>query len=128
MAYVAAVIQLIIGMHEQKMTQERVKKLEAFKLSKTDMMGFTISEQYFLNLDKAKEKFDEKIEEYRKNEYLASKEEAREHNICSDSIAIKENRRNIKSAMVCLWYQCSYEYDEWDITVEHLELEKIEIA
>lgn len=102
--------------------------MEAYKLQNTDMMGFPIKEQFFLNKDKALAAFDEKIEEYRKNEHLASKEDAEEHNISSEPISINDNPPNyIKSAMACLWYKCSYEYDEWDITVEHLELEKIEI-
>lgn len=102
--------------------------LEAYKLNSTDMMGFPINSEYYLSLNQALKKFDEKIEEYRKSEYLASKEDASEHNISSESISINEKPSgSIKSAMVCLWYKCSYEYDEWDITVEHLELEKIEI-
>jgi len=102
--------------------------LEAYKLKSTDMMGFPINSEYYLNLDQALKKFDEKIEEYRINQYLANKEDAEEHNISSESISINDNPPNyIKSALVCLWYKCSYEYDEWDITVEHLELEKIEL-
>ncbi|MED3573841.1 hypothetical protein [Cytobacillus praedii] len=57
---------------------------------------------YYLNLDQALKKFEEKIEEYRKREYLASKEDAIEHNISNEPAPINDSSpEDIKRAMVC---------------------------
>lgn len=102
--------------------------MEAFRLSISDMMGFPIEEKFYLSKEKALEKFEEKLEEYRKSEDLASDEDAKEGNLSDKAISIKEEHGNtVKSAMICLWYKCSYEYEEYETTVNHLELEKIEI-
>lgn len=103
--------------------------MKAYVLSSMDMMGFPIEEKFFIKKERALEKFNEKVEEYRKNDNLATDEQAAEHNLSSKAITINEKGllSNIKSAMFCIWYKCSHEYDEWDIAVEHLEISEIEI-
>lgn len=102
--------------------------LRVYRVKNTDMMGFTMVETFFNNKDTAVKFFDEQVEKYRKDKNLASDKDAKEHNLSTKSVSVKDNKPNyIKSAMFCMWYQSSYEYDEWDITVEHLELEEIKI-
>lgn len=102
--------------------------MEAYRLKTLDMMGFTIEEKFYLNKEKALEKFDEKLDEYRKSEDLASDEDAKDHSLSNKAISISENQFNhIKSALICLWYRCNHEVEEYDTTVHHLELEEIEI-
>lgn len=102
--------------------------MESYKLQSTDEMGNQIKERFFLDKDKALIEFDKEIEKYQKNGHLASKQDVLNHDMGSEPISINDNPPDsIKSAMACLWYKTSYEYDEWDVTVENLTLQKIEI-
>ncbi len=92
------------------------------------MMGFTMAENFFNDKDVALKIFDEQVEKYKKSKYLGSDEDAKEHNLSTKAVSINDNKPNrIRSAMFCMWYQSSHEYDEWDMTVEHLELEEVSV-
>jgi len=102
--------------------------MQIYRVEKTDMMGFPIDEQFFISDEKATEHFDKELEGYKESEYLASDDEAHEHNIAKEAISIKNNAPNsLKEALVTLWHRCSHENDEWDVTVEHLKLESVAV-
>jgi hypothetical protein len=100
--------------------------MEIYRVEKTDMMGFPITELFFTSLDKARTEYAKQLREYRNNENLVKDED---NNYLSNPIVENKSPFNnfIKEHMIELWYRCSYEYDEWDTTVEHLKLEKIKV-
>lgn len=112
----------------RNLKMKRGEGMEIYRIQQTDMMGFTMKEEFFINQGDAIKRFDETMEEYRQNEDLASDEDAIEEEINKEAITVSENKHNsIKEATVCLWSKCSYEYDDWEIVAEHLKLEKIEV-
>ena len=101
--------------------------MEIYRIEKTDMMGFRIIELFFDSLDKARVEYAKILMDYRKKEELVKRGDG-EH--LSNPIVKSESLREryIKEHMIEVWYKCSYEYDEWDTTVEHLQLEVIKVV
>lgn len=132
MTCMTSAVHLYTGIGKSRNRKENEKRqvgrMEIYRVKNSDMMGFTISELFFSSKEKAIQTFMEKMDEYRSSELLAKNEEVQEHNLSTESISFVENHPDkIKSAMVCLWYKCSHEYNEWDITVEHLDLEIVQV-
>ncbi|MEK3995493.1 hypothetical protein MKY29_12130 [Psychrobacillus sp. FSL K6-2365] len=101
--------------------------MELYRIERTDIMGFRISEVFFTDLDKARAEYATLLMQYRGREELVKRGDG-EH--LSKPIVRSESLREkiIKEHMIEVWYKCSYEYDEWDTTVEHLSMEKINVA
>ncbi|ARF70702.1 hypothetical protein B7C51_24830 (plasmid) [Paenibacillus larvae subsp. pulvifaciens] len=102
--------------------------MKAYKVTKENMMGFRIEEEYYLNKQNARIRFDQHIKEYRKSKYLAKKGDHLEYQ--SRPIEINKNPKNfgeteriLIEASVALWRKTNYEYDEWDM--RELELMKL---
>ena len=101
--------------------------MEIYRIEKQNMMGFPIEEKFFSSLDKALKEFKKTLRSYRKNGL------AKEEDCAHLSKPIVRNKDLIGSNLIAeymieVWYKCSYEYDEWDTTVEHLILEKVDVA
>lgn len=91
------------------------------------MMGFRIEELFFDSLENARNKYAELLIDYRNKEEITKRGDLSH----LSSPIVKSGPRGksiIKAHMIELWYRCSYEYDEWDTTVEHLQLETIDVA
>ncbi len=101
--------------------------MEIYRISRLDMMGFRINELFFDSPEKARKEYARLLVDYRKKKEIVKRYDV---NHLSSPIVkgVSASKSIIKEHMIELWYKCSYEYDEWDTTVEHLQLEIIEVA
>lgn len=90
------------------------------------MMGFRINELFFSSIDKARNEYARLLWSYRKKKEIAERGDTN-HLSSPITKGSSTNDSIIKQHMIELWYKTSYEYDEWDTAVEHLELERIEV-
>jgi hypothetical protein len=79
--------------------------MEIYRIEKQNMMGFPIEEKFFSSEEDCAH---------------LSKPIVRNKDLIESNL--------IAEYMIEVWYKCSYEYDEWDTTVEHLILEKVDVA
>ncbi len=100
--------------------------MEIYRISKLDMMGFRINELFFDSLKKARNEYARLLVDYRKKEKIVKREDV--NHLSSPIVRVSTSKSIIKEHMIELWYRWSYEYDEWDTAVEHLQLEIIEVT
>ena len=102
-------------------------KIEIYRITKLDMMGFRIKELFFESLKKARSEYAKLLIEYRNKENIVERGES-SHLSKPIVEGITREEFIIKQHMIETWHKTSYEYDEWDTSVEHLQLEKIEVT
>lgn len=101
--------------------------MEIFRISKIDMMGMQLEEYFYQTLAQAKQEYSKIIKKYKDSKELVSRDNLNHLSkpIVDSKTPVKENV--VFEKMIEVWYQSSYEYNEWDTTVEHLILERIHI-
>lgn len=102
--------------------------MEIFRFKKLDAMGFEMEEEFFLTKDKAVNHYKEKLNDYRRSERRTKTED----------LAILEKQfsryksllpgKRIVEHRIEVWEKTSYEYDEWDTTINMLVLETVTAA
>lgn len=98
-----------------------------YRISKLDMMGFRINELFFKSLEKARNEYAKLLIQYRNKENIVERGE--ENYLSNPIVKVSYTTTNcIKQHMIEVWHKTSYEYDEWDTTVETIILETIDVT
>lgn len=106
---------------------KQLKTMKIYRIVVLDMMGFRINELFFISLEKARSEYAKILIEYRNKENIV--QHGDESHLSSPIVKGESNQESvIKEHMIELWYKTSYECDEWDTSVESIQLEIINFA
>ncbi len=99
-----------------------------YRVTHSGMMGDTISEEFFDSKNKAKRALRKKFKELKPQ--MASVGDS--VNLSEPVVHCKQihfDKKSEKSFELLfeVWHKCSYEYDEWDLYVEGLHIDLIQV-
>lgn len=103
--------------------------MRIYRVNHTDVMGITISEQFFNSKNKAKKELRKKFKELKPNIAMDGDSE----NLSEPIMHRKQSHINGKSKksfelMFEVWHKCNHEYEEWDTYIEILYIDLIRVS
>lgn len=102
--------------------------MRIFRVIHEDVMGGTITEEFYDSKNKAKKALKKMFKQLKSNmvaeddiNYLS------EHLVHAKQNFINSEKSRCYELMFEMWHKCNYEYDEWDTHVESLHIDLIDV-